>query len=258
MTDGAGGGGASGQGATGGPATAMVLAAGRGRRLRPLTDALPKPLIEVAGRPLIDHVLDRLVAAGVERAVVNTHHLAEQVEAHLATRERPQIRISREAELLGTGRGVAQVLPWLGPGPFYIADADVFWLDGPVPALDRLAGFWDAERMDALLLLMSTPKAFGVDGTGDFYLDPHGRILRNGPSRVAPFYYAGAEIVHPRLYDGMPAGAFNAAAVWDRALEAGRLWGLVHDGGWFHVGTPEGLEEVTAQLAGGSVRWVEP
>ncbi len=237
--------------------TAMVLAAGLGRRLWPITATLPKPLIEVSGKPVIDHVLDRLAAAGIGEAVVNTHHLAGQVQAHLAARDRPAIRVLHEPELLGTGRGILRALPWLGRDRFCVAHADVLWLDGPTPAIDRLAEVWDDGRMDALLLVIATPRAFGVDGMGDFYLDAHGRILDDGPSRVRPYYFAGVQIIHPRLFRDAPDGPFNLRALWRIAMAAGRLWGVVHDGAWFHVGSTDGLEEVRAQLADGHLRWVD-
>jgi MurNAc alpha-1-phosphate uridylyltransferase len=234
------------------PRRAMVLAAGFGQRLRPITDTLPKPLVKVAGVPIIDTVLDRLAAAGVEEAVVNLHHLGHLIERHLAGRERPAIRFSREAEILETGGGIRQALPLLGDEPFYTVNGKIVWLNGKVDALVRLAEAWDPERMDALLLLQPTVTAVGYDGIGDFQLDQEGRVRRRRTWEVAPFLYSGIEIVHPRLFEGAPEGFFSLNLLWDRAIEAGRLYGLRHDGEWYHVSTPAQLAEVEARLAGGS------
>lgn len=224
-------------------ATAMVLAAGLGTRLRPLTDTVPKPLVPVAGQTLLDWALDRLADAGVERAVVNLHHLGDKIEAHLKDRARPTIAFSREVERLETGGGIAQALPMLGAGPFFAVNADVLWLNGPGDALGRLARHWDDETMDGLLLLHETVFAFGYDGDGDFFVDAGGRLKRRPERELAPYLFTGVQILHPRLFKDAPAGKFSLNVLYDRAIEQGRLHGLIHDGEWFHVGTAEGLAE---------------
>lgn len=221
----------------------MVLAAGLGQRMRPLTDRVPKPLVPVAGRTLLDRALDRFAAAGLA-AIVNVHHHAEQIERHLAARATPAIAISREPVLLETGGGVARALPLLGRGPFVVANGDALWLDGPTPALARLAAAWNPARMDALLLVHSVTAAPGYDGRGDFMMDALGRLERRGPRRVAPFLFAGVQILDPGLFAGEPADApWSLNRVYDKALAAGRLFGLRHDGLWFHVGDIAGLRE---------------
>jgi MurNAc alpha-1-phosphate uridylyltransferase len=227
----------------------MVLAAGLGLRLRPVTETLPKPLIAVGGRALLDRALDRLGEAGVEKAVVNLHHLGSLIERHLARRPTPAIEFSREAELLETGGGVAKALPLLGDGPFWVANGDVLWLDGPGPALGRLAAAWDDARMDGLLLLHETVNAYGYRGRGDFLADPLGQLVRRPECEVAPYLFTGVQILHARLFAGAPAGPFSLNRVYDRAIEVGRLYGVVHDGEWFHVGTPDGLAEAEAYLS---------
>jgi len=233
------------------PRRAMVLAAGLGQRLRPITETLPKPLVRVAGTPIIDTVLDRLAAVGVEEVVVNLHHLGHLIEAHLAARERPRIVFSREPAILETGGGIRQALPLLGLEPFYAINGKIVWLNGKVDALIRLAEAWDADRMDALLLLQPTVTAVGYDGLGDFQLDQEGIVRRRKEWEVAPFLYSGIQIVHPRLFDGAPEGHFSLNVLWDRAIEAGRLCGLRHDGEWYHVSTPAQLAEVEQRLGRG-------
>jgi N-acetyl-alpha-D-muramate 1-phosphate uridylyltransferase len=228
------------------PRIAMVLAAGLGKRMRPLTENMPKPLLPVAGRTLIDRVLDRFQDIGIERAVVNLHYLRPALEAHLNQRRVPAIEPSPEIELLETGGGVKHALPRLGATPFYVANADVLWLDGKQPALRRLAQAWNDEAMDALLLLQPTVSAIGYDGSGDFFADGAGRLRRRRREVVAPFIFAGVQILHPRLFKDAPDGPFSLNLLFDRAEAAGRLWGLRHDGLWFHVGTPEGLAETEA------------
>lgn len=230
------------------PTVAMILAAGLGKRMRPLTDTLPKPLVPVAGRTLIDRVLDRFAEAGVGRAVVNLHYFRPLLEAHLAGRSAPRIELSPEDELLETGGGVRHALPKLGAGPFYVANADVLWLDGKYPALRRLAAAWNDDAMDALLLLQRTTSAFGYDGPGDYFCDALGRLRRRRGNEIAPYIFAGLQILHPRLFAGSPEGKFSLNRLYDKAQEEGRLWGIVHDGRWFHVGTPEGLAETEAEL----------
>ena len=223
------------------PRHAMVLAAGLGLRMRPITDKLPKPLVPVLNRTLLDRTLDRLEEAGVREAVVNVHHLGEMIERHLRDRRAPRITLSVEETRLETGGGVAKALPLLGDTPFVVANGDVLWLDGPRPALDRLAAAWDDERMDALLLLHPTAEAFGYRGDGDFLMDPEGRLVRRPQREIAPYLFAGVQILHPRLFEDQPAGSFSLNLLYDRAIERGRLFGVLHDGEWFHVGTPEDL-----------------
>ncbi|CAO3415685.1 nucleotidyltransferase family protein [Azospirillum doebereinerae] len=239
------------------PRTAMVLAAGLGLRMRPLTLDRPKPLIPVLGRPMLDHALDRLAEAGVETAVVNNHYLGGMIETHLAGRAAPAIVHSPEETILETGGGVKKALPLLGGAPVYTVNADILWLDGPIPALRRLAAQWDPERMDALLLLMATTKSVGYEGRGDYHMDPMGGLTRRGERELAPFVFAGVQIVKPALFgDATPEGAFSTNVIWDRAQQAGRLFGLAHDGLWFHIGTPEGLREAEELLTIGGVRAV--
>jgi MurNAc alpha-1-phosphate uridylyltransferase len=226
----------------------MVLAAGLGERMRPLTDTTPKPMIEVRGQPMIDRVLDRLEAAGVSEAVVNLHHLGAMLERHLAARDRPRIVFSPEDDLLDTGGGVTKALPQLGKRPFFALNGDVVWLDGGTPALERLAAAWDGAAMDVLLLLHPTVSAHGYHGAGDFFMSPVGRLRRRREREVAPYIFAGVQILHPRIFEDVPAGAFSLNLLYDRAAEAERLWGLRHDGEWFHVGTPEALAEVEDAL----------
>jgi MurNAc alpha-1-phosphate uridylyltransferase len=229
--------------------TAMILAAGLGLRMRPVTETLPKPLVEVGGRTLLDRTLDRLDDAGVDKVVVNLHHLGSLIETHLAQRQKPAIEFSPEAELLETGGGVAKALPLLGDEPFWVANGDVLWLDGPGSALGRLATAWDDARMDGLLLLHESVNAYGYQGRGDFLADPLGRLVRRPESQVTPFLFTGVQILHPRLFASAPMGPFSLNHLYDRAIAAGRLYGVVHDGEWFHVGTPEGLIEAEAYLS---------
>jgi len=229
------------------PKTAMVLAAGLGTRLRPITQTLPKPLVEIAGRTLLDHAIDRLVGIGVTRVVVNLHYMPDLIERQLGKRRDLEIRLSHEAELLDTGGGIAQALPLLDER-FYVVNADVLWLDGKIPALQRLAGAFEAGRHDAVLLLQRTTGAVGYEGKGDFMLDPLGALRRRGEREVAPHLFAGVEILHRRLFDGAPPGAFSLNPLWNKAIEAGRIAGLVHDGEWFHVGTPAGLAITRARF----------
>ncbi len=228
----------------------MVLAAGFGQRMRPLTDKMPKPLVKVAGKPLLDHVLDRLADAGVTRAVVNVHYLAEQIERHLAARVRPQITISDERGLLlDTGGGVVKALPLIGDAPFFHINSDTIWIDGVQPNLTRLAQHFDAATMDGLLLLAPGAGSIGYDGRGDFTMAADGR-LRTRPERdVAPFVYAGAAILSPRLFDGAPQGAFSLTTLFIRAIAAGRLHGLRLEGLWMHVGTPAAIAEAEAAIS---------
>jgi MurNAc alpha-1-phosphate uridylyltransferase len=232
------------------PKRAMILAAGLGKRMRPLTVTTPKPLIEVNGRALIDYGLDRLERAGVEETVVNVHYLADQVERHVARRRRPAIAISDERSgLLDTGGGIVKALPRLGAAPFYLLNSDSFWIEGARPNLDWLASAWRDDQMDALLLVAATVRAVGYTGRGDFRMDPAGRLIRRAEREVAPFVYAGAAILHPRLFARSPAGAFSLNRHFDEAMEAGRLFGVRLDGLWLHVGTPEAIGEAELTIA---------
>ncbi len=236
------------------PRKAMVLAAGLGLRMRPLTLERPKPLIAVGGKPMLDHALDRLQDAGVETAVVNAHYRAEMIAEHLKGRNTPKIVISHEETPLETGGGVKKALPMLGPEPFFAINADILWLDGPTMALKRVADQWNPDTMDALLLLMSTTKAVGYEGSGDFHMDPLGRLTRRGEGEITPFVFAGVQIIKPELFKDTPEGAFSTNRVWDRIQESGRLYGLAHDGAWFHIGTPAALQEAEELLISGG-RW---
>jgi MurNAc alpha-1-phosphate uridylyltransferase len=219
--------------------TAMILAAGLGTRMRPLTAELPKPLVRVAGKPLIDHVLDRLAAAGIERVVVNVHHLADQMTTHLAGRMRPRITISDERDaLLDSGGGVRKALAALGPEPFVIHNCDSIWTEGTATNLGRLLSHWDEDAMDCLLLLAPTVASLGYQGRGDFALDPAARLRRPAEREIVPFAFAGVSIAHPRLFEGMPEGPFSLNRPWDRAIEAGRAFGVRLEGRWMHVGDP--------------------
>jgi MurNAc alpha-1-phosphate uridylyltransferase len=230
--------------------TAMVMAAGLGLRMRPLTDTIPKPLVRLCDKPLIDYALDRLAEAGVETAVVNVHHMADQLERHLAGRDRPAVVISDERDrLLDTGGGAASMLATLGPGAFFVINSDSVWLDGVGDSLVRLAGGWDEDRMDCLILSASTVASRGYDGPGDFVMDEDGRLARRAEGRVAPFVNTGAYIVHPRLFTDVPDGPFSMNLLWDRAIEAGRLYGIRHDGVWMHVGSPAALAEAEALMS---------
>jgi MurNAc alpha-1-phosphate uridylyltransferase len=223
----------------------MVLAAGLGKRMRPLTATRPKPLIEVAGKPLIDHALDRLSAAGVARAVVNVHYLGDAIEAHLARRGDIAVTISDErAKLLETGGGLVKALPLIDADPFLVVNSDNLWIDGPVDTLKLLASFWDDARMDALLLLVPLARAYCHQGRGDFHMRATGEIRRRKPNGVAPFVYTGIQMVSKRLFAGdLPDGAFSTNVLWDRAIAAGRAFGAVHQGLWFDVGRPRSIAE---------------
>ena len=229
------------------PRTAMVLAAGLGTRLRPVTDTIPKPLIEINGRTLLDYAIDRLALVGVETVVVNVHYKAAMVAAQLARRDHPRIEISHETELLDTGGGVARALPLLDD-VFFVVNSDVFWLDGKDHALQRLAAAFDPERMDAILLLQRTATAVGYDGSGDYLIDASGYPHRRGERAVAPFLFAGLQLLHSRAFAGISDRVFSLVRIFDRAEEAGRLQAIVHDGEWYHIGTPQGLAATRERL----------
>jgi MurNAc alpha-1-phosphate uridylyltransferase len=224
------------------PTKAMILAAGLGLRMRPLTVGLPKPLVPVAGRPLLDHVLDKLADAGVSEAVVNVHYLPDQIIAHTAARTRPRVIISDERNLvLGTGGGVVKALPLLGPAPFFHVNSDSLWIDGVRPNLARLAETFDPQRMDILLLMAPTTSSIGYGGRGDYSMLPDGALRKRREHQVVPFVYAGAAIMSPSLFAGAPAGEFSLTKMFDRANEQERLFGLRLEGVWMHVGTPDAI-----------------
>ena len=228
---------------------AMIMGAGLGTRMRPLTDDRPKPLVMVGGKTLIDHSIDRLVAAGVTRVVVNVHYKAEMLRAHLARRRDVEIVFSDESEkLLDTGGGVVKAMPHFGGAPFFVINSDSIWVDRAAPALPAMLAQWDAGSMDGLLLLTEMKTAMGYEGTGDFALTADGHVARarNHPGKA--YAYPGVQIVHPRLFDGAPGGAFSTNVMWDRAIAAHRLFGTVLDGVWIHVGTPEARDEADAYL----------
>lgn len=232
------------------PRTAMVMAAGLGKRMRPLTATRPKPLVEVAGKALLDHVLDRLRSAGVEKVVVNVHYLADSLEAHLASHaDGLDVAISDERGLLlETGGGLKQALPMIDCDPFLAVNSDNFWVDGPADTLKLLASHWDEAQMDALLLLVPQARAGNHSGQGDFHMDPAGRLRRRTKARVAPFVFTGIQMVSKRLLEGAPDGAFSTNILWDRAIEAGRCFGVVHQGLWFDVGTPGAIRATEQAL----------
>ena len=234
------------------PEVAMVMAAGLGKRMRPLTATRPKPLVQVAGRALIDHALDKLAAAGVKKAVVNVHYLADSVEAHLANRSGTlETIVSDEREqLLETGGGLKRALPLIDVDPFLAVNSDNLWVDGPVDSLRLLASGWDDKKMDALLLLVPLANAYCHLGRGDFHMKPDGRLSRRRPRGVAPFVYTGIQILSKRLFaEDTPEGPFSTNLLWDRAIEAGRCFGTVHQGLWFDIGQPQNIRK-TEELLG--------
>ena len=232
------------------PKTAMVMAAGLGKRMRPLTATRPKPLVEVAGKPLLDHVLDRLRSAGVETIVVNVHYLAGALEAHLATHANGlDVRISDETkQLLETGGGLVKAEPLIEDDPFLAVNSDNLWIDGPSDSLKLLASQWDGKRMDALLLLVPHARALNHGAQGDFHMDRSGRIRRRERPKVAPFVYTGIQILSKALLKDAPEGPFSTNLLWDRAMEQGRCFGAVHQGLWFDVGTPEAIRRTERYL----------
>lgn len=232
------------------PKQAMILAAGLGRRMLPITETTPKPLIRVFGKPLIDYGLSALERAGVERAVVNIHHLPEQLEDHLSKRNSPRIAISDErAEILDSGGGIAKALDHFGGEPFYLLNADSFWIEGYKPNLLNLAAQWDSSRMDILLLVAGMANTVGYTGMGDFTMDGEGRLMRRKERQFAPFVYAGAAILHPRIFDNLPGRVFSLNLLFDRALEQERIFGVRLEGLWLHVGTPDSIREAEEAIA---------
>jgi MurNAc alpha-1-phosphate uridylyltransferase len=225
------------------PSKAMVLAAGLGQRMRPLTDRMPKPLVEVAGQPLLDHVLDKLAVAGVAEAVINVHYLPDQIIDHVAPRTRPRVIISDERDrVLGTGGGVVKALPLLGDRPFFLLNADTMWIDGVRSNLARLAEAFDPARMDILLLMAPTASSIGYTGRGDYSMLPDGALRKRREHQVVPFVYAGAAIMSPSIFAGAPNGEFSLTKMFDAANEQERLFGLRLDGVWMHVGTPDAVQ----------------
>jgi MurNAc alpha-1-phosphate uridylyltransferase len=225
------------------PTKAMVLAAGLGVRMRPLTDHMPKPMVPVAGQPLLDHVLDKLGNAGVTEAVVNVHYLPDQIIDHVADRKRPRVIISDERDtVLGTGGGVVKALPLLGAAPFFHVNADTLWIDGVRPNLTRLAERFDPAQMDILLLMAPTTSSIGYGGRGDYAMLPDGALRKRKEHQVVPFVYAGAAIMSPSLFADAPSGEFSLTRMFDRAEEQERLFGLRLDGVWMHVGTPDAVQ----------------
>ncbi|QMW24469.1 nucleotidyltransferase family protein [Sandaracinobacteroides saxicola] len=229
----------------------MVLAAGLGKRMRPLTATRPKPLVEVAGRSLLDRAFDTLKAGGVRRAVVNVHYMADRLEAHLRARSPGlEVAVSDErAQLMETGGGIAQALPLIGCDPFLSINADNIWIDGPVSAVRMLSERWDDAAMDALLLTVPLARANNHPGLGDFHMDALGRLRRRLPGRVAPFVYTGLQLLSKRLFADAPAGPFGMMTLWERAAAAGRLYGVGHQGLWYDVGTPAAVKATEAMLA---------
>jgi MurNAc alpha-1-phosphate uridylyltransferase len=232
----------------------MVLAAGLGLRMRPLTETTAKPLLTLNGRSLLDHALDRLEAAGVSQAVVNAHWQADKVAAAVAARTTPRLTLQREELLLETGGGLARALPRLGDAPFVVANGDSVWLDGPRQALGRMAAAFDPAQMDGLLLVVRAAQVDGEIGRGDFLLDPLGRVRRPKERELAPYVFAGVQILSPGLVRDVPEGPFSLNLLYDRAIESGRLFALVHDGVWFHLSTPPDLERAEAAMQAGLVR----
>src|SRR6185295_13526535 len=231
------------------PKQAIVLAAGLGTRMRAFNGKIPKPLVKVGDKALIDYVLDRLANAGVERVIVNVHHLADQIERHVLVRAKPKILISDERdELLGTAGGVVKALPLLGDAPFFLVNSDTVWIDGVESNLERLAAAFDRPRMDGLLLLAPTASSIGYSGRGDFTMAGDGKLARRAEREVAPFVYAGAAILTAAFFAGAPSGASSMSPLFDRAIEAERLYGLRLEGLWMHVGTPEAVAAAEAAI----------
>jgi MurNAc alpha-1-phosphate uridylyltransferase len=226
------------------PDTVMVFAAGLGTRMRPITETLPKPLVKIGGRAMLDHMLDRFAEIGVKRAIVNVHYLADQLEQHLASRSNPEILISDEREkLLDQGGGIKKVLPLLSDKPFFICNTDAIWLEGAQSNLALLRERWDPDQMDVLLLLAASATSIGVDWPGDFFMDADGRLRRRGDSAVAPFVYAGVGIMKPKPFAAVKEDVFRLAPFFFSAAENGRLFGQRLNGQWLHVGTPAAIEE---------------
>ncbi len=233
-----------------GPTRAMIMAAGLGTRMRPLTEERPKPLVEVQGKALIDHVIDRLVQAGVRKIVVNVHYRGDMIEEHLSKRKDVEIHISDERnELLDSGGGIYKALPHFEGEPFFHVNSDTVWVEGTASALERLKARWDPEAMDALMLLAPTVRTVCYDGRGDFMMDAEGRLSRVPEHHISPFVWMSVEILHPRLFDTAPGGKFSINPLWDVAISKGRLYGQRLDGVWMHIDRPEAIAESEAFLA---------
>ena len=227
----------------------MVLGAGLGTRMRPLTDLIPKPLVRVKGLPLIDHVLDRIAEAGIGKAVVNTHYMADKIAAHLAKRTAPRVVISDERDaLLDTGGGVVRALPQLGAGAFLVHNSDSTWIEGIGGNIERLCAAWDEERMDFLLLVALASNSVGYDGRGDFQMAADGQLVRRREREMAPFAFTGVSIAHPRAFKNAPNGAFSLNVLWNRAIEQRRLFGFRLDGIWMHIGTPDAVNAAERRI----------
>lgn len=225
---------------------AIILAAGLGKRMRPITNTIPKPLVKVGGKCLIDHALDFVVSAGITESVVNTHYLAPLLEAHLHTRSTPHITISHEETLLETGGGIVKALPFLGHEAFFSLNSDTICINAPGShALERMNAFWDEQTMDALLLLHPVADAVGYDGAGDFSLNEQGELVRRMTSDPVPYVFTGIQLLHPRLFVDVPQGAFSLNILYDRLMQQKttmpRIRGLVHEGKWLHVGDPAAI-----------------
>ncbi len=231
------------------PTRAMIMAAGLGKRMLPLTEDIPKPLVKVAGRPLIDYVLDRLASAGVTEVVLNLHYKGEILKDYLEGRNAPAVAYSDESdELLDTGGGVKKALPLLGEAPFFTHNSDSLWIEGMTDNLHRMGEMWDEDRMDALMLLAPLVTSTGFQGKGDFTMDGTGRLHRRTERTVAPFVWTGVQIIRPQAFEDTPDGPFSTNLIWDRAIENDRLFGIRLDGRWMHVGSPSGIEEAEAVL----------
>jgi len=232
------------------PDHAIVLAAGLGKRMRPLTNSTPKPLLQVANKALLDHGLDALAAAGVTKSVVNVHYLAEQIKTHVADRRVPKITISDERDLLlDSGGGVKNALKELGTSPFFLLNADSFWIEGHGLNLVKMSNEWTDDNIDILLLLSPLEKAVGFSGKGDFFMNQTGQLTRRGEKDVAPFIYAGAAILSPKIFENTPDGAFSLNRLFDEAIEKGRLFGTQMDGLWLHVGAPPSIAEAEQAIS---------
>jgi len=232
------------------PETAMVLAAGLGNRMRPITNSIPKPLVNVFGKTLLDHGLDALAQTGVRKCLVNVHYMADQIEAHVAKRQFPKVAISDERnQLMDSGGGIAKALPELGDEPFYLLNADSFWVEGYKPNLRQLADFWRTEDMDILLLVTGTAAAVGYTSKGDFTMNALGQLTRRKERTAAPFAYAGAAIINPAIFKDAPSGPFNLNMLFDRAIQQQRLYGVRMEGLWLHVGTPDAIAEAEEAIA---------
>lgn len=235
------------------PDTVMVLAAGLGTRMRPLTNAMPKPLVPLVGRALIDHVLDRMADNGVTRAIINVHYMAEAMKFHLAQCTSPAVIISDESDaLLETGGGVVRAAPLFNADAILIHNSDSVWYEPANVNLPRLFAAWDGDRMDTLMLLAPVSNSLGYSGRGDFHCDADGRLSRSGSGSgsgaAAPYVFAGVSILNTAVLAKAPPGPFSLNVLWDHAIQNGRLFGVVMDGTWMHVGDPQSLAEAEVAM----------